>query len=209
MYGGVATKEYIIGCLDLARCLTLGHVGHTWLVEDNESLIPRGRNTLAARFMRDPELAQYEALIFIDADIQFRAEDVIKLWNLGVPVATACYAMKRDNGGVTAWKDGRPVDPDSLSCPTAIDYACTGFLMIRRQVFTLLQDAHPEARHVEHEIGECYDLFPCGVTEEDKWRDRFYRSEDYGFCAWWRQLGGEIILDPSIKLGHVGKKIYR
>ena len=37
--------------------------------------------------------------------------------------------------------------------------------------------------------------------EEDTKR---YLSEDYAFCRRWQQLGGEIWLDPLVKLDHVG-----
>jgi hypothetical protein len=240
--------------------MTLSNIEHTFLRRDNESLIPRGRNTLVAEFMRDPRLSEYDTFMFIDSDILFEAEDVAKLWNLGVDVATAAYPMKRDNvvsmtkaelnkcgsitlpvtswtpgiqvkhpsrgdgvfigmdgdeylvafpPNVTAWKDGKLVDLSEFNGPTPIDYAGTGFLMIKRSAFEKVQDAHPEARHMEGKVGECYDLFPVGVTEEEDWRERYYRSEDYGFCEWWRELGGQIILEPSIRLGHVGRKVYR
>jgi hypothetical protein len=47
-----------------------------------------------------------------------------------------------------------------------------------------------------------YDYFWTGVEEGILW------SEDYGFSRKWRQIGGEIWLDPSIRLHHVGQKVY-
>jgi hypothetical protein len=39
------------------------------------------------------------------------------------------------------------------------------------------------------------------MHEEDTKR---YLSEDYAFCRRWQKLGGEIWLDPLVKLDHIG-----
>ncbi len=91
MYGGMCTKEYFLSCLELERALTENGIKHTFLVTSNESLIPRARNTSVATFLQ----SGYETFMFIDADIEFQAEDVAKLYQLikeeGYLVATAAY----------------------------------------------------------------------------------------------------------------------
>jgi choline kinase len=160
--------------------------------------------------MRDPELKDFTRFMFIDADIQFEPEDVAKLWNLSEhnEVVTACYSTKREDTATTAWKNGNLVDLNEFTGPTPIDYAGTGFLMIQRSCFEKMQEAYPETRHVEGKLGEVYALFDTKVSGEPAWGDRFYVSEDYLFCERWKAIGGEIILDPSIRLGHVGRKVY-
>ena len=208
MFGGQCTAEFFNSALDLQRAMVLGNVGYEWLVTTNESLITRARNTAVSRFMFDPDLKKYDRFMFIDADMEFKAEDVINLHNLDVDIATAAYPMKREEAGVTAWKDGKLVDLDKLSEPTTCDYAGTGFLMIKRHVFEKMSEEYPDLRHKEGKVGECYAFFDTYVTE-GHWEERFYCSEDYAFCERWRKMGGEITLDPSIRLGHVGRKIYR
>lgn len=193
----------------LQSSLDLSGVRYRVIHHINDSLIPRARNCLVARFMRDPELMDYEALMFIDGDIQFEPDDVAKLWNLGVDVACGCYPVKREPTVTTAWKDGRLVELDKFDGPTEIDFAGTGFLLIRRNVFEKMQEAHPETRHMEGNVGEVYSLFDTKVSGNPDWKQRYYISEDYLFCQRWRDLGGKIILDPSIRLGHVGRKVYR
>src|SRR3990167_2704092 len=79
MYGGQCTAEFFQSALDLRGSLIQSGVSHQWLVTTNESLIPRARNTSVARFMFDPLLSKYDRFMFIDADIEFKAEDVKKL----------------------------------------------------------------------------------------------------------------------------------
>jgi len=209
MFGGQCTSEYFKSCLDLRGSLVAGKVDHDWLVTTNESLITRARNTSVARFMFDPGLKHYSHFMFIDGDIEFTATDVMKLWNLDVDVATAAYPMKREEAGVTAWKDGELIDLDKFNGPTEIDYAGTGFLLIKRSVFEEMAEEYPGLRHEEGKVGECYAFFDTFVTDGEGWGDRFYCSEDYAFCSRWKGIGGKIILDPSIRLGHVGRRIYR
>jgi hypothetical protein len=48
-----------------------------------------------------------------------------------------------------------------------------------------------------------YNLFP---TEA---RNGVILTEDYAFCEDWRAIGGEIWLDPSIRLSHFGMHDFR
>ena len=212
LYGGFCTAEYADSMARLQSSLDLSGVKYRVLHHINDSLIPRARNCLVARFMRDPELKDFTHFMFIDGDIQFEPEDVAKLWNLDVDVACGCYPTKTEVPGqpkTTAWKDGRLVELDKFDGPTEIDFAGTGFLMIKRGVFERMQKAFPETRHMEGHLGEVFALFDTQVIEAENWKDRWYCSEDYLLCKRWRDLGGKIILDTSIRLGHVGRKVYR
>jgi len=35
-----------------------------------------------------------------------------------------------------------------------------------------------------------------------------YLSEDYAFCRRWQNIGGEILLDPLVKLDHTGHFVF-
>lgn len=205
--------EYFESCMDLTRQMSLAGTEHNFIVRTNESLITRARNTLAAEFMFDSRFKDSEALMFIDADIQFQAEDVATLWNLLVEgdhdIVTAAYPMKREGSDVTAWKDGKLVNLDDFDGPTEIDFAGTGFLMIRRRVFEKMAQKYTTLRHKEGHVGEVYAFFDTHVVHGDTWEDSWYCSEDYAFCDRWRGINGKIILDPSIRLGHVGRRVYR
>ena len=88
------------------------------------------------------------------------------------------------------------------------DYAATGFLLIKRQVFERMIAAYPETkfRHVgvpqpgEVARDNLYALYECIIDPATG----HYMSEDYSFCRRWRNIGGEIWVDLKSKLIHEG-----
>lgn len=197
MYGGQCTEAYFTSCLKLKEQLMLGGIKHAWLTERNESLIPRARNNMVATFLE----TEFQSFMFIDADIQFEPEDVGKLWNMNVDVAVGVYAMKKPGQAwYAAWVNGELVKelPDE---PIEVDFAGTGFMMIKREVFERMIDAYPETKHTA-DNGICHDLFDMTI-----WDDTSY-PEDYTFCRRWREIGGVITMDPTVKLKHIGTYAY-
>lgn len=201
-YGGMLTLPYFNSCMELHEELNRAGLEHTWLTTANESLIVRARNTMASTFLK----SDYEYMMFLDADIGFSPEDVSKLWNLQVPVAVGAYPMKRKDAPLSAWKDGKlldisplgPIKPDDSPFP--VDYAGTGFMLIHRDVFERLKSEVVE--YEEGHVGQCWGFFDL------MYKDGISLSEDYAFCQRYRDIGGEIVLDPSIKLSHTGTFTY-
>ena len=79
-------------------------------------------------------------------------------------------------------------------------------MMVSRQVFVDMQVAFPERAHIEGHVNDCFSWFDPRVQEVDG--ASIYMSEDYAMCYDWRGLGGKILLDPSIRLGHIGSFRY-
>jgi len=185
-----------------------------FLTIGNESLITRARNVIAASFLNETE---YESLLFIDADIDFQPADVAKLWNLcyeGADVAAGCYRCKHPEAMHEAWVGGKLRPISDFTEPVAVDYAGTGFMMIRRSTFTKLQELHPE-----WEYGEGFPLDE-GAGEMKAWaffqdpfhywpkRGKFHLSEDYFFCQSVRDAGMKVMMHPEVILGHWGMYRY-
>lgn len=198
MYGGQCTSAYFGSALALKDALTAGGVAHDWLVGRNESLVQRARNACVATFLE----TDYRKLLFIDADIEFTAEDVARLWNMDADVAVGIYAMKKpDEAWYAVWRDGVLVtDLDGFGGePVAVDYAGTGFMMIDRSVFGRLCAPEYEAARPDGSgtrVERAY--FDTGVE------DGIYLSEDYWFCKRWREAGGEVLAHPDVRLKHWG-----
>lgn len=198
-YGGMVTAPHMKSCLELRLELIRAGIDHDWSLGWNESLIQRARNSMAAQFLQ----TEFRKLLFIDADIEFFAEDVAKLWNLDAKVAVGLYSMKRKDAPLSAWRDGKLVKIEECPKePFEVSYAGTGFFMVDRSVFEEMQKAWPERAHDEG-TGKSFAWFHPRVHEGG-----WYMSEDFAFCHDWRSLGGKIVADPSIRLGHWGSFRY-
>ncbi len=197
MYGGQCTADYFFSSMALQSAFFNAGVEHDWLRITNESLITRARNVCAREFLK----TDFTHLLFIDADIRFDPDDVAKLWNMEKPISVAAYPMKRKDAPLSAWVGGRLVEFPIDINPVPVDYAGTGFMMIERGVLESMKEFAPE--------------YAESATEEPTWgffldpvEDGIHLSEDYYFCKRARELGYEISMETSIRLGHVGSWVY-
>jgi len=83
--------------------------------------------------------------------------------------------------------------------------------MVKREVFEDMRVQYPEKRHMEglpdgnfEDRKESFAWFDPRVTEGQFPDERVYLSEDYAFSVDYRNMGGKIILEPSIRLKHYG-----
>jgi hypothetical protein len=79
----------------------------------------------------------------------------------------------------------------------------TAFMLVRREVFERLVSENPQWNYYDHSSDRNLNaVFDFLVTEEG------YMGEDYLFCDRARQIGYEVWIDPTIKLGHMGVQEY-
>lgn len=97
-YGGQTTALYTQSMLKLQSECAKYKVEMVLLAITNESLITRARNDLVYHFMKHKDdKGVFEYLMFIDADIQFEADHVIRLLVHNKDIVTGAYPMKLIN----------------------------------------------------------------------------------------------------------------
>ena len=91
----------------------------------------------------------------------------------------------------------------------------TGYMLVKREVFTKMQDAYPMIRYKPDHVGQAnfdgsryiHAYFDTVIDSKDSMTgggsDR-YLSEDYMFCQMFRKIGGKIFLCPWVKTQHIG-----
>ncbi|HEY6021950.1 MAG TPA: hypothetical protein VIY48_19435 [Candidatus Paceibacterota bacterium] len=206
---------YSDSCYSLKKELDAAGIPHDFLKIGKESLITRGRNVCAASYLNDTD---FSYMAFIDGDLDYDPAGFARLWNLctlGADVAAGCYRHKDVLSTLSAWVDGKLRPLSDFKEPFEVDYAGTGFMMIRRETFTKLQQAHPEWEYdegfpLDEKPGKsmtCWAFFQDPIAP---WKDgrRFHLSEDFFFCNEVRKLGMKVMMDPAIELGHWGMYRY-
>lgn len=230
-YNGMMHARHGVSALGLKEALEVRGVDHEWDMGDKESLVHRARMEMTASFLRTGR----SHMMWIDSDIELTADDVAKLWNLQVDIAVAAYSMKHPDKPLSAWKNGKLVKlEDCPKEPFDVDYAGTGFMLIRRtailRVWDYLKERERACRELlarlpaplsprdQHLVEAMFD----GVAADYEGQDggmvpavymtpihlRGLESEDYNFCRVAREAGMQVIMDPSIRLGHWGQFRY-
>jgi len=220
MYGGLGNTMYISSLLQFQdHCHRLGiTMQHCFMM--NESLIDRARNGLAYEFLN---VSDADFLLFIDADIQFRPEDVLAMMSFDKDLICAPYPKKHISWPliIEAVKAGIEDIPTierlvgeyvftTLDEKGPVDKIVkvaeggTGLMLIKRTVFSKLKEAFPDNAYVSdasRDIGsnkQMHAFFRTGIVEGR------YLSEDYYFCHKWREIGGDVWLFPWALTTHYG-----
>lgn len=189
-------------------CIRLSEVGIRCYVQNvvGNSNLPRARNELVAAFLA----SDYDDLLFIDDDMGWDPSAVIRLLASDKPVIGGVGSKKclKPDSDVTKWCCrfwlDRPLRQDDMG-NVEVESVGTGFLKISREVFEKMIAAHPEWKRrgwsdwPEERKATYYRFFRFDHDDPDE------IGEDYDFCRSWRALGGEVWIDPTIKLLHVGE----
>jgi hypothetical protein len=213
-------QAYAESMLRLQRTCAANGIQMMLDTTENESLVHRARNLAVARFMQKTKATHF---LFIDADIHFDPDSVIRLIKSGHDVSCAAYPKKcvmweQSEDYVKSGKEGRDLSRVASSLVMNFRYqqtqikdgfaevldGPTGFLLIKRDVFTKLEEKFPELNcvndHQNRDLDEYHACFDCMIDPDS----RRYLSEDYAFCRRWQKIGGQIFTDCMTVLGHIG-----
>ncbi|MGM4983887.1 MULTISPECIES: hypothetical protein [Rhizobium] len=222
-FGGLVAKDYMQSIFSLMQVGAQAGIQLTLALLGNDALITRSRNTLVSSFLNDTAATH---MLFIDADISFEPEQVMRLLNADKDVVAAMYPIKDydwDSAARATTRTGESLNAAALhyvgtplvgqsserdgDFVSAI-YAGTGMLLIKREVIKTMTAAYPDLRYsaihaypgTKRSPATQYALFECMIEEGTG----IYLSEDFAFCHRWRALGGKIWLDTASKLTHTG-----
>ena len=229
-YGGMLTEAYFRSMVRTLTFFNQHQIPLAFGTIANESLVTRARNVLVAYFLQ----SNYTRLLFIDADIEFQVEDVLKLLAHNKEVCVGAYPKKGVNWQRIkehlASKPGQDISDRDIAAAGS-DYAinfkfvnrdakqiaiengviklhdgATGFMMIKREAIDKMIAAYPELKY-NNDLNtppDLQDFFYAFFDTMIDPKDKRYLSEDYTFSRRWQDIGGDIWLDPSISLNHYG-----
>lgn len=203
MYGGLCNEATFIAMIKFG--IIAGKMGLNYSIDTmvNESLITRGRNNLVAKFLYNKAATH---LMFIDVDLGFDPEAIIRLMLANQDVVGGVYPMKRIPIRYVINTVPNPVTMGDL---VEVSTLGTGFMMVKRHVIENLINLHPELKYRDNiGIGPQYEPLMYGLFDTMIDKDDNYLSEDWTFCYLWRLAGGKIFADTGIKLDHTGYHKY-
>ena len=170
-YGGQLTEPYFRSVVKLMTFFNQHRIPLAFGTIANESLVTRARNVLVAYFLN----SDYTHLMFVDADIEFQVEDMLKLFVHNKDIAVGAYPKKGVNWSHI--KEGILMDPSrqhtnqqigALGSDYAINFkfsnretktvavengliklhdAGTGFMMIKRETILKMIEKYPELKY--------------------------------------------------------------
>jgi hypothetical protein len=225
-YCGQVTVKYMESMMRLQHVLFQNKINFEFYNIPFDSLIPRARNACVTRFMASKYATH---LLFIDADIQFEANSVLKMLQEQKGCIVGAYPKKALD--LEAVKNNYTNTTSQIELiQSAVKYAYnfkpqkshkvergvievldgpTGFMMIKKQVLRDMIKTYYMSEYINdvkayqvNESDRFYDLFQSQVF------DGRYLSEDYGFCRLWQRMGGKIFTDLTVKLNHIGQFCY-
>lgn len=208
-YGGLMSDKTGKGLFNLGKELRTSGIDHGLITLANESLVTKARSRIVNFFMNNTE---YERIMFIDSDIGFEPNDVLKLLTYKKDIVCGAYPMKgiplRYNYNVSEPK----VQENDL---VKIENIGFGFASIHRKVF----------QNILHKYGEELKYYPAvdnssyPPTEKEYHnsyhyflelkKNMSYLPEDFSFFERARSVGYDAWLDTTIRLAHVGSHVYQ
>ena len=195
------------------------------------SLVTQGRNLCVNTFMEESIKHPYSHMLFIDSDIEFSFETIMKLIAADKDIVAAPYPLKDLDWGKIAKRikhknitDGNTMSKQGFTWPLKLEgknevtviggvaevtHAPTGCMLIKKQVFEKMIKELPELKINQPTVinGKMvekefmYNFFDCYHEPETK----KYYGEDFGFCKRWAEIGGKchILVDEYIT--HIGE----
>ena len=160
--------------------------------------LDEGRNRVAAEFLK----TDAEWLLWLDTDMVFTPVDfdnILRRGGMGNPIVTGLYYRASDPPTPCAmrYKDGhaRVLTTVAPNKAISVDTAGFGFMLTHREVLEKMAPQY-NPTHPWFDNGQ---IGPNGQALAD----------DSSFCFRAKELGYDIILDTSIRLGHIkAKPIY-
>lgn len=146
--------------------------------------------------------AEITDIVLIDSDQSWIPEDFVRILLCPGSVVGASYRMKNrwdQYTGEIVFKDGVPVGkimPDGKPLLEARKIA-GGFLKIKTDVLRKFHEAYPDNR-IDVKDGEVTTFF------ERVKKDKTVSDQDIVFCNRLIDIGVDLWIDPTLKVGHWG-----
>ena len=199
-YGGKIFLETVESLLELQREGIENGIDILYHFDHRCSLISQGRSLMTCDVYNN--LKDWTHMLWVDADVGFKMEDVWKLLMADKDIVGGMYPLK-----------AFPIRWTSVPYPTLNNqfemdrklvrthYIANGFMLCKREAIGKMLDHYKEELDFRYWDGRFVDLFQTII---DKDKDNLYLTEDYAFCKRANDMGLETWVRNDVKLSHTG-----
>lgn len=156
-----------------------------------------------SKLLRKAMDAKADVVVFIDHDLSWNPEDLLRLIETEGDVVSGTYRFKKEPeeymGALLLTNEGRPIARED-GCLRAHSIPA-GFLKITKEAVNKFMGAYPELTYGDR-FNPCTDLFNHGA------HNGTWYGEDYAFARRWIEKCGPIWLIPDLNLTHHSDKPY-
>lgn len=181
------------------RALTAAGIPYDVVMLGGNCHVDDARNCIVRTFLESDS----EHLLFIDADLTYSPEDLLRIIGHKRDVVAGIYPRRDDGPTYPVRHLKTPTLQAESDGLLEVEGVPTGFLKLSRAALSKL--AERATKYFEQEGDPT--LTPLIFERSVEGTTRF--SGDYTFCRKWRALGGQIFIDPEIRFGHLGDKEWR
>lgn len=189
---GSPDAAYTFSIANSRQALSAAGIQSAYLLLEGNCHVDDARNSIVRHFLE----SDCTELLFLDADVKWEPDVIVRLCKRDLDVVGAVYPYRRE-GSVeipVRLKDGaRPIDG-----LLEVDGLPTGFMKIKRHV---LEQMAADAPQYFDKVFETALVFDRPTPGEDKTR----WGGDVDFCNRWKARGGKLYADQELRLGHVAK----
>lgn len=194
--------DYFFAIHHTLNRLREANIGADVQFQTGVAFIDHARNILCHKFLH--EFPNATDLFFIDDDVGWHSDAVISLLARPEDVVGGVYPLKQDEGGFPVDLMVDPLTQDLMERDGLfrVQFLPTGFMRIKRHVIEKMAEGQPTYPHhwANGTTDQISNIFRTGYANGRRW------GEDVDFGNRWASLGGEMWLDPSFILSHVGRK---
>jgi hypothetical protein len=223
--------HYFQACLDFQKFCMKNDIVASFQVMKS-SLVTQGRNLCVSSFME----SNHTHLLFIDSDIEFQTQSIMKMIAADKGVISVPYPLKQlmwdkawdrlNKGDIKNVKDlkfkalhtypmkvSNEKDIRVKDGVIEVTHSPTGCMLIKREVIEKMIKAYPEMEIVQKTVinGE-YINRPYFYNFFDTMFDpetKNFLGEDFAFCKRWKALGEKCYALITDRITHVGEHQYR
>lgn len=198
-YSGEVCDQFTASLFESIQVLGAAGIAIDLCIESGNCHVDDARNSLVRQFIE----TDCTDLVFIDSDVGWGSESLLRLVSYGRDLVAGIYPKKQEpldfpvlmESGKEIW-----ADKDGL---VEVVGAPTGFMRISRKCIEALIDAD-KARRFSGQDGKVYTpVFERLIASGRR------MSGDYAFCHKWRSTGGKIYIDPEIHFTHSGSFTWK